>query len=237
MDTDEGIKREAIASPMNWQQIEVSLRSKDLQERLRAITALRAYDSKVSVPLLCQQLNDPDSVVRSVVAASLGKKRTPESFNTLRDLLYEDPEANVRAEAATSLVMFGDRALKIIIRSFREDPHWLVRRSIMAALLDLPLSDDLMVEVFNLCAIAIRDPNPAVQEVGIDGLGTFAATALRTAALDKLLPLVKSHHWETRMAVTQSLRQFDNHQAREALTLLGHDVDYRVVGAVLEGLV
>ena len=232
-----GVEREAIADPMNLQQIETSLQSKNLQERIRAITALRAYDSRVSVPLLCRQLQDSDSVVRSIVAASLGKKRTQESFNTLRELLGQDPEANVRAEAATSLALFGEMTIPLLTAAFREDPHWLVRRSIMAALLELKLSDALMVEVFNLCAVALRDPTPEVQEVGIEGLGNFANSPLRTAALDKLLPLVKSQLWETRMAVTKSLQQFDNHQAREALSLLSHDQDYRVIGAVLEGLV
>ncbi len=222
---------------MNLQQIETSLQSKDLQERIRAITALRGYDSQVSVPLLCDQLQDSNSIVRSLVAASLGKKRTQKSLNTLQDLLYNDPEANVRSEAATSLALFGEMTIPLLTAAFREDPHWLVRRSIMAALLELKLSDDLMVEVFNLCAVALRDSNPEVQEVGIEGLGIFAQSPLRTAALDKLLPLVKSDRWETRMAVTKSLRQFDHHQAREALDLLSHDRDYRVIGAVLEGLV
>jgi hypothetical protein len=85
--------------------------------------------------------------------------------------------------------------------------------------------------------VALRDPTPQVQEVGIEGLSIFAQSALRTAALDKLLPLVKSEFWETRMAVSKSLRQFDHHQAREALSCLSHDPDYRVVGAVLEGLI
>lgn len=222
---------------MNLQQIEISLQSTDLQERIRAITALRSYDSRVSVPLLCHQLNDSDSVIRSIVAASLGKKRTQASFETLLELLQIDPEANVRAEAASSLALFGDVAIPFLIAAFREDPDWLSRRSIMAALLDLPLSDEVMVEVFNLCAVALRDPNPQVQEVGIEGLGIFAQGSLRTAALDKLLPLAKSEFWETRMAVTKSLRQFDHHQARETLDRLSHDRDYRVVGAVLEGLV
>ena len=222
---------------MDLQQIEISLNSQDLQERVRAITALRSYDSRVSVPLLCEQLEHSDSVIRSIVAASLGRKHTQQALDKLLELLQTDPEANVRAEAANSLALFGETVSPFLVSAFREDEHWLVRRSIMAAFWDLKLSEDLKVEVFNLCAVALRDPNPKVQEVGIEGLGFFAKGALRTAALDKLLPLVKSDFWETRMAVTKSLHQFDHFQAREALETLSHDSDYRVVGAVLEGLV
>jgi HEAT repeat protein len=222
---------------MNLEQIEIDLNSSDSQERLRAITALRAYASHLAVPLLCSKLDDPEFMVRSWVAAGLGKKRTRQSFVALLDLVDEDSDPNVRAEAANSLALFGESAIPHLVSVFRQDQHWLVRCSIIAALMDMEGADDLAVELFNLCALALRDPDLAVQEIGIAGLATFAHTALQTAALDKLLPLVKSESWQTRMAVSKALHGFDHHQAREALIQLRQDRDHRVIGAVLEGLV
>ncbi|MEB3273583.1 MAG: HEAT repeat domain-containing protein [Prochlorothrix sp.] len=222
---------------MDLEKIETNLRSPDFQERLRAITALRAYDSKVAVPLLCSRLGDSEFIVRSLVAMILGHKRNRDGFLALQKLLAQDVDANVRAEAANALALFGEDAIPDLITAFRQDQHWLVRRSIIAALLDLPIEGDMAVEFFNLCAVALRDPDIAVQEIGIDGLGIFANTPLRTAALDKLVPLAKANHWQTRVAVSRALHSFDSHQARETLTRLRQDPDHRVVGAVLEGLV
>ncbi|MEB3163694.1 MAG: HEAT repeat domain-containing protein [Prochlorothrix sp.] len=222
---------------MDLEKIASNLQSPDFQERLRAITALRAYDSGVAVPLLCSRLKDSEFIVRSLVAMILGHKRNTDGFLALQKLLAQDKDANVRAEAANALALFGEVAIPDLIAAFRQDQHWLVRRSIIAALLDLSISDDMAVEFFNLCAVALRDPDLAVQEIGIDGLGIFANTALRTAALDKLIPLVRAQHWQTRAAVSKALHGFDSHQAREALTQLRQDSDHRVVGAVLEGLV
>jgi HEAT repeat protein len=226
---------------MNLEQIEADLNSKDFQERLRAVTALRSFDSSVAVPLLCSRLNDPEFVVRSLAAMGLGQKRTSESFTALRELVEIDPDPSVRAEAVYSLILFGAKAVPDLVMVFRQDQHWLVRRNIIAGFIELERSEERSeersVELFNLCALALRDPDLAVGEIGIEGLATFSNTSLRTAALDKLLPLVKAEHWQTRVAVSKALRGFDNHQAREALIQLSQDQDYRVIGAVLEGLV
>ena len=155
---------------MNLQQIEISLQSTDLQERIRAITALRSYDSQVSVPLLCQQLNDSDSVIRSIVAASLGKKRTRASFETLLELLQIDPEANVRAEAANSLSLFGRVSASHLVETFFRDDHWLVRRSILAALVEMECPE----EVLEVCGFGLEGDDAAVQEASVDGLGALA---------------------------------------------------------------
>lgn len=222
---------------MNLEQIETDLNSKDYQERLRAVTALSTYESAVAVPLLCSRLDDPEFVVRSLVAVGLGKKRTAKSFHALQKLVETDIDPNVRAEAASSLALFGEQSVSALVTIFRHDQHWLVRRNIIVALIEMEGSQDLAVDLFNLCALALRDPDLAVREIGIAGLATFANTALRTAALDKLLPLVKAESWRTRVAVSKALRGFDNHQAREALIQLSQDKDHRVIGAVLEGLV
>ncbi|WP_353258777.1 HEAT repeat domain-containing protein [Prochlorothrix hollandica] len=222
---------------MDLEKIELHLSSADLQERLRATTALRAYGNAVAVPLLCSRIQDPEFIVRSLVAMILGHKRTAEGFSALTTLLQDDPDATVRAEAVHALSHFGQSAIDHLMAAFRHDQHWLVRRSIIATLLELPLTGDRAVDFFNLCTVALRDSDVAVQEVGVEGLAIFATTPLRTAALDKLIPLVKADHWQTRMAASRALQDFDNHQAREALVQLRQDPDHRVVGGALEGLV
>ncbi|NEO01913.1 MAG: HEAT repeat domain-containing protein, partial [Moorea sp. SIO3I7] len=57
---------------MDIRQIEISLKSPNAQDRLRALTALREYGSDVAVPLLTSKLKDPEFLVRSFVAMGLG---------------------------------------------------------------------------------------------------------------------------------------------------------------------
>lgn len=222
---------------MDLEQIVRSLHHPDLDERLRSISTLRAYDSSVAVPLLCGCLQDPEFIVRSLVATILGYHRMPAAFLSLVQLLERDEDAHVRGAAASALALFGEPAIVPLLNICRRDRHWFVRRSIINALMGLPLSGDLSVELFNLCALALRDPQESVQQVGIEALRVFANTPLRTAALDKLIPLAKAGSWQIRMAVCRSLHHFDHHQAREALIHLRQDPDHRVVGAALEGLV
>ncbi|AJD57180.1 HEAT repeat domain-containing protein [Synechococcus elongatus] len=218
---------------MDLGQIEAKLRSSDVQERIRAMTALRAYAPAVAVPLLRGCSQDPEFVVRSLAAMTLGHKRTPESFALLQGLLHDDADANVRAESANAIAAFGETALPDLMRSFREDQHWLVRLSILAALQALNQPQIL----FDSAVLAIADTDLSVREAAIDLLATFAGSPMQTFALDKLLPLARSEHWQLRAHLARALHCFDQHQARETLQVLRQDDNHHVVAAVLEGSV
>lgn len=218
---------------MDLPQIETCLSSRDVQSRLRAITALRAYETAIAVPLLCGCLNDPEFLVRSMVALALGYKRNVESFDALSGLMRDDDDPNVRAEAAAALGRFGQRAIAPLLASFAGDPNWLVRQSILAAFTEL----EAPIELFKICSQALQDPDLSVQEAGISALGRFAGTDLQTTALDKLVPATKAEHWQIRAAAARALHPFDHYDARNALKSLQGDEDHRVVAAVLERLV
>ncbi|MBW4495216.1 MAG: HEAT repeat domain-containing protein [Oscillatoria princeps RMCB-10] len=217
---------------MDIYEIEAGLKSSDSQARLRALTALRNYDPPVAVPLLKTKLRDPEFLVRSFVAMGLGRKQTPEAFDALIELLSSDSDYNVRAEAANSVSLYGESAVPHLLRAFRENSHWLVRRSILAALMELPQPEAL----FEVCAGALADPDLTVREAAIDAFGIFAGTTKQAEALQHLLAHASSDSWRIRLRVALALRKFDAPPAFEALSRLRQDQDHRVVAAVLEGL-
>lgn len=217
---------------MDIDQIRAGLKSSDSQARMRALTALRSYDSEVAVPLLKTKLRDPEFLVRSFVAMGLGRKQTPEAFDALIELMKHDNDYNVRAEAANSLSLYGEAAIPHLLQVFRANRHWLIRRSILAALIEMPYPDTLL----EVCIEALADSDLTVQEGAVDGLGSLAGTTEQAAALQQLLILVGSDEWRIRVRVARVLRRFDDADARDALSRLRVDQDHRVVAAVLEGL-
>ncbi|MBD1939445.1 HEAT repeat domain-containing protein [Microcoleus sp. FACHB-68] len=217
---------------MDIYQIKADLKSSDSQARMRALTALRGYDSEVAVPLLKTKLRDPEFLVRSFVAMGLGRKQTPEAFDALVDLVKHDNDYNVRAEAANSLSLYGEAAVPYLLQVFRANAHWLIRRSILAAFIEMPYPDILL----EVCIEALADSDLTVQEGAVDGFGSLAGKTEQAAGLQQLLMLVSSDEWRIRVRVARVLRRFDDADARDALSRLRVDQDHRVVAAVLEGL-
>ncbi|MGK7872849.1 MAG: HEAT repeat domain-containing protein [Xenococcaceae cyanobacterium] len=218
---------------MDIHQIEAYLKSPDSQNRLKAIAELKHYDSEVAVPLLKSKMRDREFLVRSFVAMGLGKQQTADSFAALLELIKFDSDPNVRAEASNSLSLFGEVSASHLVLAFHRDDHWLVRRSILAALIEM----NCLEELFDVCACGIKGEDLTVREASIEGFGLLAGSAKQDAALDQLLPLIKAEWWRIRLVVAKALGKFDAAQAREALIQLRQDEDHRVVGAALEGLV
>lgn len=217
---------------MDIHQIETSLDNPDFQYRLKAIAALKDYSSDIAVPLLTRKLDDPEFLVRSFVSMGLGKQQTAESFAALLQMIKFDDTPNVRAEAANSLSLFGKYAASHLVMTFFKDDHWLVRRSILAAIIDL----DCPSELLEICLEALNDEDLAVQEAGIYALGNLAETDQAEAALTKLLSLVSSTSERIRRQVAYALKSFDGPQPKMALAQLREDADHQVVAAALEDL-
>ncbi|WP_413166713.1 HEAT repeat domain-containing protein [Capilliphycus salinus ALCB114379] len=217
---------------MEIEQIQTYLNSSDSQQRLKGLTELRHYDSAVAVPLLMTLLADPEFLVRSFVAMGLGNKRSPESFEALEKLLKDDRDHNVRAEAANALSKYGEMAIPHLVEAFRLDESWLVRRSILAPLMEMSHPEAL----YQICDYGLGGDDETVREAAIDGLGTLSGTSKQTEALKQLLGLVNSESWRVRSRVALALRKFDDPQAQAALSYLKKDEDHRVVGAALEGV-
>lgn len=216
---------------MDIYQIEASLNSQNQEERLKAIAQLRHHNAEVAVPLLTSKLHDPEFLVRSFVAMGLGKQQTTESFAALFELMKFDRDPNVRAEAANSLSLFGEVAASHLVMAFHQDDHWLLRRSILAALMEMQTSEAL----FDVCVCAIAGEDATVQEAGIDGFGTLATSVKQAEALQQLLALKNAEAWCIRRQVALALKRFAQPEAKQALSELIKDEDHRVVAAALEG--
>lgn len=218
---------------MDLSQIETNLQNSDFQYRLQAISALQDYPTNVAVPLLSRHIQDPEFLVRTFVARELGKQKTSESFAALLQIMKLDNTPNVRAEAANSLSLFGRISASHLVQTFVRDDHWLVRRSILAALVEM----DCPEEVLEVCILGIAGEDAAVQEASVDGLGALVNSRQSEAALSQLLILKNSELDYIRVRVAYALKNFDHPAAKAALGELRQDVDYRVVGAAMEDLI
>jgi HEAT repeat protein len=217
---------------MDIHQIEAALDRADFQYRLEAVKALKDYGANIAVPLLTSKRNDPEFLVRTFVCMGLGKQQTAESFAALLEIIKFDNTPNVRAEAANSLSLFGKCAASHLVTTFVRDDHWLVRRSILAALLDL----DCQHEVLEVCLEALKSDDLAVREASIDALGTLTAQEPKAAALAQLLELTDSPIDRIRRQVAYALKKFDLPESKLALSKLRQDSNHQVVAAALEDL-
>lgn len=218
---------------MNIEQIKSALEDSDPQQRMKGIRELRHYEVDIAAPLLLDHVEDQEFLVRSFVAMGLGRKRNPESFSALLAMMKSDSDPNVRAEAANSLSFFGAEAISHLRQMYEQDDHWLVRRSVIAALADL----DCPQELREVCAIGLAGDDLPVKESCISCLGLLAKTEQHQEGLKLLLSLVEDESWRIRVQVGKSLGKYNHTEAINALNQLKTDQDHRVVGAVLESLV
>ncbi len=218
---------------MDLNQIEAELQKSDFQYRLKAIAALKEHPSDAAVSVLAQHTHDPEFLVRTFVARELGRHQTSESFAELLQIMRFDNTPNVRAEAANSLSLFGRVSASHLVQTFFQDDHWLVRRSILAALVEM----DNPEEVLEVCELGLAGEDMAVQEASVDALGALHHSRQQDAALCQLLTLSNSAPEHIRVRVAYALKQFDGPAALEALAQLRQDVDHRVVGAAMESLI
>jgi HEAT repeat protein len=217
---------------MDLPEIEAALTNSDFQYRLKAIAALKAYDPDTAIPILIGKLHDREFLVRSFVARGLGQQQNAASFAALLEMTKFDDTPNVRAEAANSLSLFGKVSISHLVSSFCQDDHWLVRRSILAALEELDCPEEL-VEV---CTEAFAGEDLTVQEAAIDALGSLVDSSQHGIVLERLLALTRSDIPRLRTKVALLLQKFDEPQAQEALVELRQDPNHRVVAAALEDL-
>ncbi len=179
---------------MELAEIKQNLKHEDFQYRLQAINSLGSYPTEVALPLLLDQVNDQEFLVRSFVARELGKHQTPESFAALLELMRLDNTPNVRAEAANSLSLFGKVSASHLLLAVHRDDHWLVGASILAALIELECWDEL----FDACNIIINREDQIMRETGIGSLA----------------PLAQSHRAKDALAILNQLKDDPNDRIR-----------------------
>ena len=212
---------------MDLLDIERDLHHADFQYRLKAVAALREQPAAIAVPLLRAQVEDPEFLVRTFVARALGHHQNADTFAALLSLLKWDNTPNVRAEAANSLSLFGAIAVSHLTNAFRRDEHWLVRQSILGALLEM----DCPAAVLEICTTALEGDDATVQAAAVSALSSLAATDVEADALALLLSLVQHDVWRIRQRVALALKHFSGPRTQAALTFLRQDVEPRVIAA------
>ncbi|WP_055077720.1 HEAT repeat domain-containing protein [Pseudanabaena sp. 'Roaring Creek'] len=217
---------------MDLSQIKLDLQNPDFQYRIKAIAALKDFTAEVAIPLLIQHIKDPEFLVRTFVARELGRQKTSESFAALLQIMRYDNTPNVRAEAANSISLFDRISAAHLVQVFHQDDHWLVRRSILSALVEM----QCYPEVLEICCLGLLGEDAAVQEACIDGLGSLSSSNQAEPALSKLLEFKNAEFEYIRVRVAYALIQFESPEAKQAIVELRNDSDYRVAGAAMENL-
>lgn len=218
---------------MDLPQIEINLQSSDFQYRIKAIAALKDYSPDVAIPILTRHINDSEFLVRTFVARELGRQKTSESFAALLQIMRYDNTPNVRAEAANSISLFDRISASHLVQAFVTDDHWLVRRSILAALVEM----ECYPEILEVCLLGLKGEDAPLHEASIDGLSSLSKSHLSDVALASLLQLKDSELEYIRVRVAYALMQFEQPSAKAAIAALRKDQDYRVIGAALENLI
>ncbi|MBC7516209.1 MAG: HEAT repeat domain-containing protein [Alkalinema sp. FL-bin-369] len=217
---------------MTLEEIQFNLNSENPQLRMRGLTALRQVEPEVAAPILLAQAADPEMIVRSFVMMGLGYKRSDAGFAKLVEVMEDDADSNIRAEAAGALAKFGPVAVPYLVRHFHQDQHWLSRMTVVLALPDLCCPQEFL----EVATIAANSTEAAVRSSALEQLPMLLETPYAEEALVVLLNHVSDPVWSVRCNVVLGLRMFDDDRAREALLLLRNDEDHRVVAATFEGL-
>ena len=198
--------------PLSNSELLQAIRSGDPSRAMPALASLRQLPAPEAIPLLLIGLQQTAFAIRSLCCAGLGYKRSEQGRQALVKVLKEDPDANVRAEAANALAYYGVvEAWPLLRQTFADDDHWLVRCSILAALAEDPTMQSAWL--LDLAELALADTDGTVRVGGAELLGRLLGLAPVPASA---------------AAVAE--------QARERLRSLTKDPDHLVVAAALNGL-
>ncbi len=139
----------------------------DPSRAMPALVGLREVAVEQAVPLLLLGLEQSMFMVRSLSCAGLGVKQNEDGWQALVAAMQGDEDANVRAEAANSLVSHSlERAWPLLRDVFAADQQWLVRCSILSALAEQPAIDPAWL--LELASMAITDADGTVRVGGAE---------------------------------------------------------------------
>jgi HEAT repeat protein len=191
------------------------LDSPELKDRKLAIAALRPIDPDLALPILKKGLQDENQQVRSMAIFALGLKPTDETLEILLDLLKNEPDYGVRADAAGALGYLEDiRAFEPLTQAFSDNTNWLVRFSIAVSLGNLkdPRAERTLLR-------ALNSEEVVIQQAAIAALGEIGAIA----SVDKILTFITSDDWLIRQRLAEALGHLDTEKSRSALRYLTKD--------------
>jgi HEAT repeat protein len=224
--------RSAAINAEQLAEIEQNLRASGLNHRWAAVMQLATVPAEVAVPILKRLLAEKDVGLRRLAVVGLGKHRSEETLQTLQAILAGPGDPMIVAEAANSIFEFGDLAIPLLQDLFSRSSHWLVRQTIISALVETDRYDVILA----VARIALTDETKAIRELGILALKQVLQSPLQASALEILGELAGDPDWQIRWCTAISLHDCPEPQAKELIAQLLQDEDFRVVAAALEGL-
>ena len=193
------------------------LHSENFGDRIRGINELKNLEHQIAYELIQPILKDDNVRVRYAAVSqldSLGEANRQQSLELLLDILYNDPEADVRAAAADTIAGLKlTEAFPDLKKVYEETSEWLIQFSIIAALGELGHP-----EGFEVLTQALTENNPLLQTTAISALGELGDTR----AIDLLLPFVDNPDWQIRHRLAQALGKLGG-ETQEALQKLAED--------------
>lgn len=212
------------------EEIKLKLRNNGIYQRKLALDELATMSSALALPILAELAQDQDFALRKIAVMGYGNHPTEESFQLLKQILENEQDANVLAEAANSLFEFGDRSINLLLQLFSKSDNWLVRQTVISIVADSH-NPDVLLEV---AKSAIADRDQTTKESGILALSRLLKTPLKQRALEIFTTLAADDYWRTRWRTAIALTASSDPQAKELLVKLQQDEHYRVVAAALE---
>lgn len=200
--------------------VAAQLESADARDRLLALVSLRDVPAQDAVPLIKKVLKDDHMPLRSMAVFSLGIKQTEECYGILIDILQNEPDYAIRADAAGALGYLNDpRAFEPLVRSFLEETDWLVRFSAAVSLGNLGNP-----QAFQVLMKALDSPEVVLQQAAIAALGEIGAID----SVDKILTFAQAEDWLIRQRLAEALGKLDTPKSRSALNYLAKDTNPQV---------
>ncbi len=198
--------------------VEQLLYSENFGDRIRGINELKKLEHQIAYDLIQPILKDDNVRVRYAAVSqldSLGDVNRQQSLELLLDILYNDPEADVRAAAADTIAGLKlTEAFPDLKKVYEETSEWLLQFSIIAALGELGHPEGF--EVLNQ---ALLGDNPLLQTTAISALGELGDPR----AIDLLLTFVDNPDWQIRHRLAQALGKLGGEKSQEALQKLAED--------------
>ena len=202
----------------NPESVKTLLYSEDFGDRIKGINKLRNLEPTVAYELIKPLIKDDNVRVRYAAISqldTLGNINKEESLEIVKDRLYNDPEADVRAAAADTIGGLKlTQAFPDLQKVYYETSDWLIKFSIIAALGELGNQD-----AFDLLIDALKSDNSLLQTTAISALGELG----NPQAIDLLIPFANDEDWQVRHRLAQAFGNLRGEKAREILEILKED--------------
>lgn len=207
------------------------VRSVNEHVRLTAIWALGQLEDARAVPAIITTLRDPNVSIRRMSADVLGEfddSGKTQAIAPLELALQGDADAEVRAQAASSLGQISSPSSAVALGKALSDPDVAVRRAAAEAIGEL---DEVRVAPAGLVA-ALSSTDPELRYRAAKAIASIADPATTSAVIG----ILSSPDAELRKDAVEALGKIGTQPAVQAITKALNDRDPEVRKAAAEAL-